>query len=151
MVMMLGKIAIIEAAAIAQAVTFWIKGETGHKDQRGVVIRFRTICDGFGNVVSTGSDVLQIVNPKKFHVISKYLRHGHTLAVSKCSADDAFGSHLLIIGEISVNGLRILICIGCKQLLREAPAGGIDLLCGHSTLFCADFASKSLLIHKFTL
>ena len=56
MVRVRGEEFIVESAAVAAAVSLGVEGEAGHQNQRRLVVRFRLVRDGLGDVIRAGRD-----------------------------------------------------------------------------------------------
>ena len=143
-----GEVLIIESAAIAAAVTVWVKGDAGHEHQRRLVVRRGLVRDGLRDVICAGGDGGQVVEPQKFHLVAKYLRHGDALAVALRLLQDRQRAHLLIIRQVAVDRPRGAVCRMRKELLRQKRAGALDLPRAQGAFFLPHLRAERFFIHK---
>ena len=150
MVGLLGQEPVVEAAAVADPVTLGVEGQTGHQHQGGLVVGHGLIGDGLGDVrIARGDFADEIADVQKSHVLAVALGHGDPLAVTDGLLQHGHGAHLLVVGQVAVDGLGLVIQVTRPELLAQPCTGGDDLRLGHGSLLGADVSAHFFLIHWY--
>ena len=98
MLWMCSKIFIIKASAVTAAVPLRVKGKARHEYKCCLVVGLRPVRDRLRDIVRARHNGRQIIQPEKFHLVSKHLRHGYTLAVPLRLPQNGRRAHLLVVG-----------------------------------------------------
>ncbi len=102
---------------------------------------------GLGDSGVAFCHLAQIVQVDELHLIAVNLGHSYPLSVGQGLAQHGNGAHLLVVGQIAIDGLGGLVRWGGGKKLAQGVAAALDLLLSHSPLALADGLAQLHFIH----
>ena len=142
------QIAVVEAAAVAAAVTLRVKGKTRHQHECLFIIGNGAVLDRFGDVVGAGRDRIEVIKPQEAHLLAEDLRHGNAFAVALSLLHDRACAYLLIVGKVGIErfcfAVERVLCHHCA----ECCAGLFDLRLGKGAFLFADLRAERFFVHN---